>query len=325
MALKFRKFNFSNDDYKAIFKIHKTIWTDSRHTAESFKYADVTTPLAENDWLRLVAEWAGKPVGYGIYLRTFNYNVTDQYYVAFSTHPDYRRRGIASAYFDKLQHELLGQRNVSSLVTQTRSDQPDAVAFLQKRGFELQLRRIRTELFLDGFDFMRFASAKTKMIERGIQIQPLSELMKVDPDYQEKLWHLEWVTQIDQPQAERPRRKTLAEFVSRYINTPVFLPEGWFVATDGDRYVGWSAVLHHLNRSDTMNTGITVVDRPYRRQGIATALKLRTIEYGQQLGKRRIEATNAETNPMLQLNLQLGFQPIYAWLEYKRAWFFERA
>jgi GNAT superfamily N-acetyltransferase len=39
-----------------------------------------------------------------------------------------------------------------------------------------------------------------------------------------------------------------------------------------------------------MNTGITGVDPPYRRQGIATAMKVRTFEFVKQLGKSRIEA-----------------------------------
>lgn len=104
------------------------------------------------------------------------------------------------------------------------------------------MEKENSELFLDGFDFLRYGDLKTKMGDLGIRIRPLSELMKM----------------------------------------------------------------------------VTVVDRPYRRQGVATAMKLRAFKYVQELGKVRIEATNAETNPMLHLNLKLGFKPIYAWLEYKQ-------
>jgi len=316
--LLLRKFNFSDADYEVVINLHKKIWGDTRHTVETLKYTDANTPVEKYDWLRIVAEWESKVVGYGIHFRALDNDVENQYSITFVTSPEYRRRGIATAYFDRVQNEFLVDRNVSSFITQTRSDQPEAVEFLEKREFELQLRRIRSELFLDEFDFLRYEALKTKMRESGIRIRPLSELMKIDPDYQQKLRELEWVTLRDQPHAERPKRKTLAEFVSQYIETPNFLPEGWFVATDGDHYVGWSAVLRNRNRADTMNTGITVVERQYRRQGIATAMKLRTFEYVRELGKVRIEATNAETNPMLQLNMKLGFRPIYAWLEYKK-------
>ncbi len=58
--------------------------------------------------------------------------------------------------------------------------------------------------------------------------------------------------------------------------------------------------------------------RPYRRRGIATALKLRTIDYAQQHGARSITTGNEENNPMYQINLALGFQPKPAWISYRK-------
>jgi hypothetical protein len=57
--------------------------------------------------------------------------------------------------------------------------------------------------------------------------------------------------------------------------------------------------------------------RPYRRRRIATALKLRTIDYAQRRGARTIETSNEEHNPMYQLNLRLGFRPRPAWVSYR--------
>jgi GNAT superfamily N-acetyltransferase len=52
---------------------------------------------------------------------------------------------------------------------------------------------------------------------------------------------------------------------------------------------------------------LTGVRREYRRQGIATTLKLRSIAYARSLGDRILLARNESDNPMLQLNLSLGF------------------
>jgi len=59
---------------------------------------------------------------------------------------------------------------------------------------------------------------------------------------------------------------------------------------------------------DILETGLTGVDRQYRRRGLATALKCQVIEVAQRLGARRILTSNEENNPMFQLNLRLGFE-----------------
>jgi len=46
----------------------------------------------------------------------------------------------------------------------------------------------------------------------------------------------------------------------------------------------------------------------YRRRGIATALKMKTIEYAHKHGFRRI-LTNSENPAMQALNAKLGFRP----------------
>jgi GNAT superfamily N-acetyltransferase len=70
-------------------------------------------------------------------------------------------------------------------------------------------------------------------------------------------------------------------------------------------------------QSNTLNVGMTGVLRAHRRMGIATALKVRAIQFAQTYGARWIETGNEENNPMLQINLRLGFQPAPAWLSFE--------
>ena len=63
--------------------------------------------------------------------------------------------------------------------------------------------------------------------------------------------------------------------------------------------------------------GLTGVVRAYRRPGIATALKVRTIEYARSVGAETIVTSNEENNPMYTLNLKLGFEPKPAWISYQ--------
>jgi len=56
----------------------------------------------------------------------------------------------------------------------------------------------------------------------------------------------------------------------------------------------------------------------YRQRGIATALKVKAAEFAQQVGAATIMTMNEESNPMYQLNVQLGFKPLPTWITYKR-------
>ena len=58
--------------------------------------------------------------------------------------------------------------------------------------------------------------------------------------------------------------------------------------------------------------------RAWRRKGIATALKLRTIEYALHHNTKSIETGNEENNPMYYLNLKLGFQSQPATIHYEK-------
>ena len=77
-----------------------------------------------------------------------------------------------------------------------------------------------------------------------------------------------------------------------------------------------SCIWLSLSNPDKLYTGLTGVRRAYRRRGIATALKTQAIAWAKTQGASYLETDNEENNPMYQLNLALGFQPIPALLDY---------
>ena len=103
--------------------------------AKDFKRIDDKSPVEEYDWERTVAEWNGTPVGFGIYTGAPWLATPNLYFVNWLTHPDYRRRGIGSAYWDFLQEKIFPNRTISSLRANARSDAPDGITFLEQRGF----------------------------------------------------------------------------------------------------------------------------------------------------------------------------------------------
>jgi len=66
-----------------------------------------------------------------------------------------------------------------------------------------------------------------------------------------------------------------------------------------------------------LHQGLTGVLRDERGQGIARALKLRTIDYGRANGFREIRTLNDSLNgPMLAINVALGFVREPAWITF---------
>jgi len=47
-------------------------------------------------------------------------------------------------------------------------------------------------------------------------------------------------------------------------------------------------------------------------------LKVKAIEVAKAEGFKTIATSNEENNPMYQLNLQLGYEPALAWLEFEK-------
>ena len=84
--------------------------------------------------------------------------------------------------------------------------------------------------------------------------------------------------------------------------------DAWYVALDKGEYVGMTEILSNQADPGLFDMGVTGVLRSHRRRGIATALKLRGMEFAQERGIRELRTWNASDNgAILAVNRQLGF------------------
>jgi GNAT superfamily N-acetyltransferase len=86
------------------------------------------------------------------------------------------------------------------------------------------------------------------------------------------------------------------------------------VTNDGD-YVGTGNLWLRDSAGKIGENGFLGILRPYRRRGIARILKVALICAAKEAGVSTINTGNEKDNPMLQLNLQLGFvvRPGWNW------------
>jgi mycothiol synthase len=313
-----RPFDKSERDYEACVGVFNAVWPDILETVEEWKYWD---SMRDPKFLfqRMVGEVDGEIVGMASYGEAPWSHVPGKYFIYVLVPPDKQRQGFGGTFYDHVTGEL-SKRELAPIIytSDTREDKPDYVRFLTKRGYVPTMRLAASRLYLDEFDRAAFADYETRCEDLGLCVRTAAELEKLDPDWKRKLYELEWELFRDVPSPDPVTKRTFEHFEKK-LKGPSFLGEAWFVAVDGDDYVGLASLWKSLGSRTKLWTGLTGVVRRHRRKGIATALKLRAITYAKAKGTNYLETDNEENNPMYDINMRLGFRPIPAWVIYRKA------
>ncbi len=311
-----RPFEYTDADYEAFAAMERSIWPGYPDTVEEWKHRDGSREPGAM-FCRFLAEVDGVVVGAGQCCEPWRSRGPGKYQVYCDVQPEFRRRGIGTALYDQLM-ATLAEHGATILVARTREDKADGQSFLTKRGFEWVLRSPISHLDVGSFDSDRFAKSMLRLAERGIQIAPLARLAAADPQWKQRLWALTGELYLDVPSHASLAQQTFEKFEERSLRAPGFNAGAHFIALDGDRWVGASSLWVPQGEPDKLYTGLTGVVRSHRRQGIALAMKVQGIVFAQQVGAKIIQTDNAENNPMYWLNLQLGFEPQPAWLDFRK-------
>jgi mycothiol synthase len=312
-----RPFNPTPGEYETVVTIYNAATPNHKRTLEMFRYMDNT---ADPDYLfqREVIKRGGEIIAYGFYGQFKWAYHPDKYYWEIQVplgHPD--DAAIREVYHAHLLDTLV-ERNPIGLSTKSAEDHPHILAFLAKHGYKKILRYPYSQLNVETFDPAPFAGLAAKLQQANIDIVTLTNLQKTDPDWMRKHYELSWKIRKDVPSPDPVAEETFEQFSLVFAN-PDLMPDCWFVAVHEGRYVGESKLFRNPAHPERLDTGLTGVVREYRRKGIATTLKVRAIEVARQVGAKVIETDNEENNPMYQINLQLGFQPIPASIDFEKS------
>jgi mycothiol synthase len=315
MSLLIRPFEKTDADYQAVVDLENVLWPDELQAVEGLKHRDETRD-PKYMFQRLVGEIDGSVVACAVYGESSWSHVPGKYFVFVSVHPDRQRRGHGSTFYDHVTG-ILAERDPIMFVSDTREDKPDYIRFLTKRGYKKVMRYAVSRLDVASFDASRFEYAAEKARELGVEIRTGEELMAEDPNWKREMWELEWELLQDVPSPD-PLTKPPFEQYEKEFTSPAFMPEAWLIAVHEGKYVGMSCLWRALAEKDKLYTGLTGVVRSHRRQRLATAMKVRAIEFAKEHGAKVIETDNEENNPMYNLNLELGFRATPAWLEFRK-------
>ncbi len=306
---------FEERDYEAVVSIANALYPEYRESAEEWRRRDQL--FDETRYIRrryvAVSDDKQQVVGYGEIAHSPMTFHPQKFDLGLMVHPDWQRRGIGSLLLGHLMDEL--QRlNAITVWAGVREDKADALAFMRKRGFIEKQRSWELWLSVAEAEISSFLPIIEQVVAQGVVITTLEEERERDSDCLRKLHELSNAIFADIPMPDQFTPLSFEEF-KRRLEHPSLLPNAYFIAKHGDRYIGRSDLWRSEAEPERLYQGLTGVLRDYRRQGVATALKVKTIKYAKRHGYQLIITWNDSTNAgMLALNEKLGFRRQVGWI-----------
>lgn len=313
--MEIRPFQATDEQYNDILAIHREVRSEEQLTVTMMRQNDDGVETL----VRFLCEENGSTVAHGAYSREWGDEENGYRFSLFAL-PEWQNGRVPAQLQAHLLNELKGH-NPTKIISEPTEDETYRTKLLEEAGFELKMRFPRSQLRVAQFNTADYNHFVHQFANQNIRLTTLADVMETDPNWQRNVWRLFTIIDQDVPYPD-PQKSISFEDYARYYEED-FLPESWALALDlsqigEDQYIGMSVVNPMSSRPDTLFAGITGVVPAYRRRKIATALKVQSVKFAQQNRFRYIYTDNEEHNPMYQLNLQLGFDPLPAWVYYER-------
>ena len=260
----------------------------------------------------------GAIVGFGEVRHVMDMYHPRKFMISMWVDPAKQGRGVGSAIYEGLAKELKGQDAIV-VWTMNREDLPRHREFFLKRGFQEKMRDWESRLDLSTVNLSEFRGLFEKMLSEGITFTTLAEERRHGTSSLRKLHELVQLITADMPREVAFTPLSYEQWEALEFNSPRLLPEGYVIAKHGSDFVGLSVVYGNEKDPRNLTQGDTGVRREFRGRGIATALKLKVIEFAQKNGYEKVKTWNDSTNAaMLAVNTKLGFKRQVGWIRMEK-------
>ncbi|TMV45965.1 GNAT family N-acetyltransferase [Paenibacillus mesophilus] len=253
----------------------------------------------------VVTDHEGQTAGYGLLWEQYaSPNLILKVEILFRR--EYRNELAVDALFDKITDDI---HRIHPYAVQARTfdDQTRLLHFYEKYGFAENHRMVHTYLGAADADLAPYAELENRLRSQGITITTMAREQIRDKDWFPKLQTLNSMTWADYPSEPLlPPAPPNDKWLTHKDN----IPEAFFIARTEDKYVGYSQLMRMEQDSEHAMQGPTATLGEYRGKGVATALKVKGIEYAKASGYKGIYTSYRNVNiPMKAVNDKLGWLP----------------
>ena len=272
----------TDEDYEVWVGVRRAVLPDERAPS-----LDELKTYIKPDDAHLLADLNGELAGSGL----MNRSDLGGAHVAPRVLPDKRGRGVGTALLTRLA-ELAVDRGFERAGSHVAGADEHSIAFARRFGFEETRRDVKQVLELydapppvprdfDGVEFLSVESRPELLREAWLLAQQGYEDMPIEGvNILEENWLVEEAT----------------------------LPGGSFVALADGEIVGYAGLMRWPDEPTKCEHGLTVVRRDWRRRGLATAIKERSIAWAAANGIRELVTWTQTGNESMQaVNAGLGY------------------
>ena len=248
----------------------------------------------ESAWL--LALRGDVPVGCGVGRPS---SLAGSLYAMVRVLPEHRLKGVGSTLYEALS-EHARARGLASLWGRIREEDSESREFARKRGFSEVGRELEVVLDVTTADTSGEPPVEVELVTLADR-----------PDLTQAVFEVDAEVAPDAPSHEQGHEpQTFERWHAEYLEGPGAVPSACVVALVGGTVVGYTGLRRNGSTSPVAENLLTAVRRPWRRRGIATALKREQIARAREAGIERILTTNDETNAgMRGVNARLGYRP----------------
>jgi RimJ/RimL family protein N-acetyltransferase len=296
-------------DYERVAAVLDGAYPDARMSPADLRVADEAIRASGLVSDRLIAEVDGAPVGYVVHGH-LDWSADEHVWiVGVRVIPEMRRRGIGTALHDEVVQRALGG-GIDRFFAEVDESLPGGVAFAQRLGYEQIGFGFESWIDVgepDPADAARHRGRADP--DEGIVVATLAELQVSVPEWFERLHRLYSEIEADVPSPFPVRPVPAITFRQRHVESAAVIPEAFFIALEGDEWVGLTELRKIEREPSWLQQELTGVVPSHRRRGLATRLKRIGLAWAALNGYRRIRTSNDGTNEgMLAVNDALGYE-----------------
>jgi mycothiol synthase len=250
---------------------------------------------AESAWL--LATSGEEPVGFCVGRRS---SIQSSLYAMVRVLPEHRGRGAGQQMYEALSEHAraLGR---DSMWGRIREEDEASRSFALNRGFREAGREYEVVLDTSKADVSGGPPDGIELVSLAQRPELAEAVHQVD---------CEVSGDVPRPEGDDFEATPYERWHELYLEGPGAVPEALIAALERDEVVGYTGLRRRGAISPVAENLLTAVRRPWRRRGIAVALKREQVARAREAGIEQIYTTNDETNAgMRGVNARLGYEP----------------